>query len=156
MEFTYGDRVKRTSNITGFYNGVAVGETGTFKGVYPDDRNYVAVEWDNPPQNYDGGDCDGMCSHSNGCWMKSEDLTLLSQENSILENKMEKKVYRVLVVDKKTGEATKNVVVAAESEQSAILKAFGCDGENAFLKTELLGSYIEDKPINAVIVKQEK
>jgi len=73
-----------------------------------------------------------------------------------LHKTMEKKVFNVLVVNKKTGKVDKNQVVSAENEQSAILKAFGVDVENVFIKIKEEGSYTEDKPVTAVLVKENK
>jgi len=66
-----------------------------------------------------------------------------------------KKIYSVLIVDKKTGVATKDEKVIAANEQEAILKAFKVDAENTFIKVEELGSYEEEKPVQAILVKQE-
>ena len=73
-----------------------------------------------------------------------------------LHKTMEKKVFSVLVISKKTGKTEKNQVVSAENEQSAILKAFGVDVENVFIKITEEGSYTEDKPVTAVLVKETK
>ena len=73
-----------------------------------------------------------------------------------LHKTMEKKIFSVLVVNKKTGNTDKNQVVSAENEQSAILKAFGVDVENVFIKITEEGSYTEDKPVTAILVKENK
>ena len=76
-------------------------------------------------------------------------------ENFIKQTKMEKKIYEVLTANKKTGKTKKEIVVA-DSEQSAILKAFGVDADNTFIKVTEEGKYEEEKPVQAVIVKEEK
>ena len=73
-----------------------------------------------------------------------------------LQKTMEKKIYKVLAVNKKTSAVEKDEVVVAVNEQSAILKAFGVDAENVFIKTTEEGAYTEDKPVTAVIVKENK
>ncbi|GAH59052.1 unnamed protein product [marine sediment metagenome] len=67
-----------------------------------------------------------------------------------------KTIYNVLIVDKKTGETTKDEKVTAGNEQQAILKTFGVDADNSFIKITELGTYEEDKPIKAVIETEEK
>ncbi len=69
--------------------------------------------------------------------------------------KMEKKIYTVLTVNKKTGKTKKEIVVS-DNEQSAILKAFGVDADNTFIKVTEEGKYVEEKPVQAVLVKEEK
>jgi hypothetical protein len=77
--------------------------------------------------------------------------------SSVIPTKtMEKKVIKVLAVDKKTGKISKEETVVAENETSAILKAFGVDTEGLFLKTTVEGTFTEEKPINAIIVKDTK
>jgi hypothetical protein len=70
-------------------------------------------------------------------------------------NKMEKKVYNVLVVNKKTSAVEKNVTVVAENEQAAILKAFGVDAENVYIRTDEKGKFEETKP-QTVVLSDEK
>ncbi len=80
-----------------------------------------------------------------------------TEETSLLPNeKMEKTIFKVLAVSKKTNDVVKNKVVTSENEQSAILKAFGVSTEKLFIKVTEMGKYTEDKPIKAVLVKEEK
>lgn len=67
-----------------------------------------------------------------------------------------KKIYEVLVVNKKTGKTEKHEILSADNEQQAILKTFGVDAENTFIKATEVGSYEEEKPIKAVLEKPEK
>ena len=67
-----------------------------------------------------------------------------------------KKIYSVLILDKKKGTTTKDAKVTAANEQEAILKTFGVDAENTFIKIVELGEYEEDKPIKAIIETIEK
>ena len=80
------------------------------------------------------------------------------KQNSPSNNvKMTKKtIYQVIAVNKKTGETTKNETITADNEQQAILKTFGVDAENTFIKTTEVGTYEEDKPLKAVLEKEEK
>ena len=71
-------------------------------------------------------------------------------------SKMKKTIYHVIAVDKKTGKTTKNETISADNEQQAILKAFGVDAENTFIKTTEVGDYEEDKPLKAVLEKPAK
>jgi len=82
-------------------------------------------------------------------------VTEAKEENFIKNKKMEKKIYEVLTANKKTGETKKEIVVA-DDEQSAILKAFGVDAENTYIKVKEEGKYTEEKPVQAVIVKEDK
>ena len=76
--------------------------------------------------------------------------------NSNLRKTMDMKVFKVLIVNKKTKETEKEKTVVAADEQQAILKTFDVDAENVFIKIDELGSYPEDKPIEAVIVEEDK
>lgn len=85
-----------------------------------------------------------------------EQLRLISNSKSLSNITMEKKVYNVLIVNKKTGETDKNEVVVAGDEQTAILKAFGVDSADVFIKVTEQGSFKEEKPVEAILVKEEK
>ena len=80
----------------------------------------------------------------------------VSDSKSLSNITMEKKVYNVLIVDKKTGKTDKNEVVVAGDEQTAILKAFGVDSADVFIKVTEQGSFKEEKPVEAILVKEEK
>lgn len=71
-------------------------------------------------------------------------------------NKMERKVMKVLVMNKKTQKVEKDVTVIADTEQQAVLKAFGVNTEDLFIRIEEIGKFEEEKRVNAVIVKEEK
>ena len=72
-------------------------------------------------------------------------------------NKMTKKtIYHVIAVDKKTGKTTKNETISADNEQQAIIKAFGVDAENTFIKKSEVGDYEEQKPQKVVIEEKAK
>lgn len=89
-----------------------------------------------------------------GFW--DHDLKLV-EANSILKQKMtQKRIYRVLIVDKKSGKTNKDEVVVAETEQQAILKAFGVDSANSFISVKEEGNFEEEKPITAILVKEPK
>jgi hypothetical protein len=66
-----------------------------------------------------------------------------------------KKVFNVLILDKKTGKVIKNETLTAVSEQESLLKTFGVNPENAFIKVTELGSFEEEKPMNAIVVKEK-
>lgn len=91
---------------------------------------------------------------SDYCTVYYKELTLVEEEKLIGNENMDKKIIRVLVVDKKTGKVKKNETVVANDEQSAILKAFGVDAENSFVKTTVEGEFKEDKPVTAILVKE--
>ena len=153
--FKVGDRVKKVSESTDYRKSIKIGATGTFKGFHSCDKDYVAVEWDVSPDSIDRSNCEGRCSESNGGWMEICDITLIQETPSKDVNKMDtKKIYSVLILNKKTGETTKDVKVTADNEQEAILKTFGVDAKNTFIKIEELGSYEEEK-IRKVIVETE-
>ena len=90
------------------------------------------------------------------CW--SECVEHIDEEKQeLIENEtMEKKVIKVLAVNKKTGKVEKNETVVADGEQTAILKAFGVDADSMYIKTTEEGTFKEDKPVSAVIVKAPK
>ena len=96
--------------------------------------------------------------NSIGGWCVSRFEKANDKENSPSKNvtKMKKTIYHVLAVDKKTGMETKNVTISADNEQQAILKAFGVDAENTFIKATEEGTYEEDKPLKAVLEKPKK
>ena len=89
-------------------------------------------------------------------WWNMCKFDLVSSANSILKKTMRKRIYRVLIVDKKSGKTTKDEAVVAETEQQAILKSFGVDSENTFIRVSEVGDFEEEKPITAVIVKEPK
>jgi len=153
MEFKEGDKVKylgtkygktgeEWESYFGKY-GIKKGSIGVIS-VYEDSEN-IFVEDDGRPTN-------------SGCLYEC-DLELFNEgilDSKSLHKTMEKKIFNVLVVNKKTGAVDKRKVVVAENEQSAILKAFGVDVENVFIKITEEGSYTEEKPVNAIIVKEPK
>ncbi len=134
-KFKVGDRVKR---ICDSHNGVHVGDIGTIICIRED-----AID-------LDVGD---------GHMPSKLELIEEKEETPSKDvNKMTtKRIYSVLILDKKTGETKKDVKVTADNEQEAILKTFGVDAENTFIKIEELGSYQEDKPKKVIIetAKQE-
>jgi hypothetical protein len=70
---------------------------------------------------------------------------------------MEKKVFSVLVMDKKTGKVIKkDDAVLATTEQDALLKAFGVDAEDSFIKIQEVGKFEVKEPVQAVLVKEVK
>ncbi len=71
------------------------------------------------------------------------------------KNTMQKKVYKVLIINKKTSKTIKNENVVAVDEQQALLKVFDVDAENSFIKIEEEGSF-EVKETSTVILKEEK
>ena len=87
-----------------------------------------------------------------------EESLQLVEENSPSKNviKMRKTVYNVIVVDKKTGKATKNVTISADNERQAVLKAFDVPVDNVFINTSEVGAYEEEKPLTAVIEERKK
>ena len=69
---------------------------------------------------------------------------------------MEKKIYAVLAVDKKTGKVEKDLNVVAEDTTDAELKAFDVDKDNLHITTTEVGKLSVTEPVQAVIVKEEK
>ena len=137
-KFNIGDKAER---INCNLDRIRIGEIVTIKEtVITTDEDYH--------MNYEKDDgSEGWCLIMN---------LKLTSTNSSLKKTMEKNVYNVLIVDKKTKKVEKNEVVVAEDEQQAILKACGVDMENAFIKVTKNGSFVEDKPVNAVLVKADK
>ncbi len=81
-----------------------------------------------------------------------------SKEQSLTpfkKTKMNKKIIKVLAVDKKTSKVLKNISVVAENEQTAILKAFGVDVEKVYIKTTEEGDFEEEKPVKVILDKAE-
>jgi len=144
MEFKFkvGDKIKRiNSNVNQFKRGEIVEVIRDISTEDGTDFIYFKKS-------------DGL---EESCYVKNVELVNVELLNSkSLYKTMEKKIYNVLVVNKKTGKVDKNQVVSAENEQSAILKAFGVDVENVFIKIKEEGSYTEDKPVTAVLVKGTK
>lgn len=137
-EFKVGDKVKRVNN--GSNNGFQIGEIGTIIEIL--ESGYANVKRET-----------GEVSNKNSC----KNLELVEETPSKNVCKMTKKtIYNVLIVDKKTGKTTKDEKVTAANEQQAILKTFGVDAENTFIKITELGTYEEDKPIKAVIETVEE
>jgi len=137
MEFKVGDRIRR---INGNVSQFKMGEIAeVIKDISTTEGNeYIYFKKHNGTED--------------SCYIKNVELV----NSKSLHKTMEKKVFNVLVVNKKTGKVDKNQVVSAENEQSAILKAFGVDVENVFIKIKEEGSYTEDKPVTAVLVKENK
>ncbi len=140
MEFKVGDKVRRIKNLDGNYWRSCCkssGKTGNeiFEVIKVNDKGIYLKDL----KEYDFG---------------FVNFELVNSKS--LQETMEKKIYKVLVINKKTGDTDKNQVVTAENEQSAILKAFGVDVENVFIKITEEGSYTEDKPVTAVLVKETK
>jgi len=140
MEFKVGDRVKVSKDNTFNVKSFPVGKIGIIDIIDTTITPY-RIKFE------EGG----------VGWVNRVELVTETEINSkSLHKTMEKKVYNVLVVNKKTGKTDKNQVVTAENEQSAILKAFGVDVESVFIKIKEEGSYTEDKPVTAVLVKETK
>lgn len=134
MEFRVGDKVRR---IASSYANMEFGDIGIIESVSGCGEYIFLEEFPSDGHNY-------------------KNLELVpDNNNSIKPKKMEKKIYEVLTVNKKTGKTKKELVVA-DNEQSAILKAFGVDAENTFIKVTEEGKYAEEKPVSAVIVKEDK
>ena len=141
-EFKKGDKLRRKDDST---QSLAVGDIAELlEDVSTDDyHHYARMRVDK--------------SGIEDLWNIGKfDLVTPASNSKSLQKTMEKKVYNVLVIDKKTGKTDKNLVVTAENEQSAILKAFGVDVENVFIKITEEGSYQEEKPVTAVLVKETK
>ena len=136
-EFNVGDKVKRVDH--GSNNGFQIGEIGTIIEIQR--PGYVNVRLKT-----------GEVSNENAC----ENLELVEKAPSNVCKMTKKVIYNVLIVDKKTGKTIKDDKVTADNEQQAILKTFGVDAENTFIKITELGSYEEDKPIKAVIEEKPK
>ena len=143
MEFNIGDTVKRKveyrNDSDEGYSWSDYHGTGEYEiSVVHNDGYHMRVENDN--------------YH----WWVGNKFENVESANSILTKTMDKKVFKVLIVDKKTGKTTKDEAVIAETEQQAILKAFGVDSENAYIKVDEVGNFKEEKPITAIIVKNEQ
>ena len=144
MEFKVGDEVRRKQEhlSSANWNTKTINEGKDPRGIFKiseiDDKQYLGFE------NFE----------SESVAWNSGRFELVNSKS--LHKTMEKKIYQVLVVNKKTGDVEKDEVVVAVNEQSAILKAFGVDAENVFIKTTEEGSYTEDKPVTAVLVKEIK
>lgn len=152
MEFKVGDKVRRKINSEsghrsiwegGKYNGVKFDPNGTYtiKGIF---------------NNMSGGSSFLLeeIIDTNGWY--SDLFELVSSEEVNSNTNMEKKVFNVLVVDKKTGKESKNLSVIALTEQDALLKAFGVEAENLFIKTTELGKFEVKEPVQAVLVEKDK
>ena len=86
---------------------------------------------------------------------KNIEGTSKKSNNVFQDNKMEKKAFSVLAINKKTGKVEKDVKVVAVNSEDALLKAFGVDKDDlAISTTEIAGtSFKVDEPLNAVLVK---
>jgi len=148
MEFNKGDKVVRND---------VVKQSGEY-GITTKDAGVMEVEDINSENN----EIQLKVGRDNGgYWVDEKYFELANTESNVINSKslqktMEKKIYKVLAVNKKTSAVEKDEVVVAVNEQSAILKAFGVDAENVFIKTTEEGSYTEDKPVTAVLVKETK
>ena len=133
MELKIGDKVRR---IVGTYEGMHVGDIVTIRGIV--------------------GQIIFLNEYSHG--HESTNFKKVGNENSpdVLKEKMaNKKVIKVLVVNKITGKVLKNESVVAENEQTAILKAFGVDVEKVYIKTTEEGEFEEEKPVKVIMDKPE-
>ena len=72
---------------------------------------------------------------------------LIESSNTLQTTKMEKIVYNVLVVNKRTSNVEKDETVVASNEKEAILRAYGVTERSKF---------IEDKPQQVVMEKEKK
>ena len=151
MEFKVGDKVKCVKE-----NGnVKVGEVVEVSKFYENsDSNKSNTGHDKATIFISGTNLEGDGFTNKHVYQKYFEL-IPNETNSMSNKKMEKKIYEVLTANKKTGETKKEMVVA-DDEQSAILKAFGVDAENTYIKVKEEGKYTEEKPVQAVIVKEEK
>jgi len=149
MEFKVGDKVRAKGNIDGVD---LTGKIGKVISVKKESSQPYAVEFDEEFSK--GHSCESRGKNGYCRWATIDELELINSKS--LHKTMEKKVYNVLIVSKKTGKVNKHQIVSAENEQSAILKAFGVDVENVFIKITEEGSYTEDKPVTAILVKESK
>jgi len=157
-KFKVGDKVKYKGTKQGgegdweVYFGkysIKKGDTAIIKDVYSNNENetrYFTEE-------------DGRPNTSG--YLLSIDLILQSECNSNQlntqeDNMTEKKVYNVLVVNKKTGKVEKDATVTADSENQAILKAFKVDVENLVFTVLERATYTEDKPQTVVLESDKK
>ena len=145
MEFKVGDKVRAKSDCT---NDIQGGE-GTIAYVSSDDS--MIIHMTKSGKHYSEGR-DTCCAN----WAPY--IELISSDNSnFAENTMEKKVFSVLVMDKKTGKVIKkDDAVLATTEQDALLKAFGVDAEDSFIKIQEVGKFEVKEPVQAVLVKETK
>ncbi len=150
MGFEVGDRVKILDNAMYGNAESNRGKIGNIVSLLGGSNQIATVKFD------DGNSCIAYHKLSSSNDKIEIELVLSKSENSNPKKTMEKKVLKVLIVNKKTGKTEKNEVVVAENEQQAILKAFGVDSENSYIKVSELGSFNEEKPISAIIVKEKK
>lgn len=137
-KFNVYDRVRVSNSNT--FNPEHNGKKGTILNIDGTNKPYL-LDFD------DGSDG----------WVQIIEL-VESKQNSPSKNTTmtTKTIYQVLVVNKKTGVAEKEKTLSADNEQQAILKTFGVDAENTFIKVTEVGSYEEDKPLKAIIEKPTK
>lgn len=145
MEFKVGDRVRRLGiHQDGNFKTYCRNENVDVGGIF----TVIQINTEYTPQGL-------VLDKVSSSWC-SRYFELVSDNSILKEKKMEKKIIRVLAVNKKTSKTEKNETVVADNEQHAILKAFGVDVENLYIKTQEEGSFVEDKPVSAVIVKDDK
>jgi hypothetical protein len=133
MEFKVGDKVRCVTDVERYSSHCKKGDIFTI-------------------DHFDGD----LVRHKERWGIYFADLELVSNNSNFKENKMEKKVFNVLVVDKKTGKQTKNESVVAISSQDALLKAFDVDAENVFVDIKEVGKFEVNEPVQAIIVKEGK
>ena len=128
-----GDKVKR---IHSNHMGMEVGDIDTVININPSDVDL---------EEYGSGH---LTSNLEVIKEQKEDKSPLTKQKMT-----NKKIIKVLAVDKKTGEVLKNISVVAENEQTAILKAFGVDVEKVYIKTTEEGEFEEEKPVKVIMDK---
>ncbi|MCH7568416.1 MAG: hypothetical protein IIA87_03260 [Nanoarchaeota archaeon] len=137
MEFKVGDKVKvsASNDHSASYNG----RIGTITIIDGSGIPYK-IRFDEENQ----GDC---------VWVRCIE-TLENISTAIPKSEMvQKTVFNVLVVDRKTGKVEKDVTVIAEGESNAILAAYGIKVENLQFKVTERTSYEEQKPQTVILDK---
>ena len=151
-KFDVGDRVRVIDKVDDIN---LKGIMGTIRKINAVSSQPLGVEFDEDFS--EGHNLNGVISSGHGRWTNEKELELIEKKSpSKNVSKMKKTIYNVIAVDKKTGKTTKNETISADNEQQAILKAFGVDAENTFIKTTEIGDYEEDKPLKAVLEKPAK
>ncbi len=143
-----GDRVKCVKE----YDNIVVGMTGKIAS----NDGQIGVIWDN----FNSGHNDVEGSEDNNSYfvdeVNIEVISSVEEKSPLTKLKMtNKKIIKVLAVDKKTSKVLKNVSVVAENEQTAILKAFGVDVEKVYINTTEEGDFEEEKPVSVIMDKAE-
>ncbi len=152
MEFRVGDKVKCIENNANIKEGEILEVSELHEYIECNQKSNTGHC--NATIYLSGKDKFGISFEGKHVYQRNYEL--ISRTENFIENKqMEKKIYTVLTANKKTGKTKKDLVVA-DNEQEAILKAFGVDAENTFIKVTEEGKYVEDKPVSAVLVKAEK